>query len=114
MVANNPLPPDDKGQNGHIRDREGRFLPGTKGGPGNPYAKRIKELRQTLYGTITDQDIREVVLKLIELAKGGDTVAIRELLDRAVGKSAAVLDDKVLDMLAQRVKVIAIEETTSV
>ena len=33
-----------------------------------------------------EDDLRQVVTKLVELAKGGDLAAIRELLDRTMGK----------------------------
>lgn len=64
----------------------GRFAAGWRGGGGNPYAKKTAELRAALYATVTPDDIKAVVAKLIILAKEGDVVAIRELLDRTLGK----------------------------
>ncbi len=69
-----------------LRGEGGRFLPGTRGGPGNLMAKRTHELRTALYSAVTEADIAAAVRKLIELARGGDVVAIRELLDRTIGK----------------------------
>src|SRR5689334_20040804 len=68
------------------RDGNGRFLPGNRGGPGNPHAKKVAQLRSALLETVTPEDMRTIVLKLVEMAKGGDLPAIRELLERTLGK----------------------------
>jgi hypothetical protein len=74
--------------NGPIgRTAAGRFAAGNKGGPGNPHAKRVAELRAVLLGRIGDQDVQEVVDMLLRKAKGGDIQAAREVLDRALGRS---------------------------
>ena len=80
-------PPLPKGANG--RDEKGRFAQGWKGGPGNPLAKRVAQLRSMILEAVTEEDLRAVVVALIKKAKGGDVMAARELLDRLVGKSAA-------------------------
>ena len=68
------------------RDKRGRFGPGNKSGTGNPYAKRVAQLRSAMIATVTEQDIAEVITKMLELAKGGDMVAAKELLLRTLGK----------------------------
>jgi hypothetical protein len=73
------------GANG--RDGSGRFAKGNPGGPGNPHARRVSELRSALLGRISDQDIGQIVDTLLTKAKEGDLPAIREVLDRALGKS---------------------------
>lgn len=73
------------GANG--RGSGGRFAKGNPGGPGNPHSKRVNQLRSVLLGKISDQDIAEIVDTLLGKAKGGDLLAIREVLDRALGKS---------------------------
>lgn len=75
--------PSPNGDNG--RDTRGRFAKGNPGGPGNPLAKRVGELRAELLRTITPATIRAVVAKLIAKAKTGDAFAAREVLNRAVG-----------------------------
>jgi hypothetical protein len=35
---------------------------------------------------VTDEDLTAIVRKVVELAKGGDMAAIREVLTRTVGK----------------------------
>ncbi|MEM8875288.1 MAG: hypothetical protein AAGD32_13660 [Planctomycetota bacterium] len=72
------------------RDARGRFLKGCAGGPGNPDGKRLAKLRSVLLRSVSEQDIGRVVDRLIQLT--GDTdpkvrlLAIRELLDRTLGK----------------------------
>jgi len=74
--------------NGCGRDTKGRFVKGNVGGPGNPHAKRTNQIRQSLLAAVTPEDIQAIIRKLIERAKGGDVVAARELLQRAIGNAA--------------------------
>jgi hypothetical protein len=85
---NEGLGPTDKGAEGEGRDASsGRFVKGWKGGPGgDPYARRVAELRSALIRAVSVDDIRDVVLKLLETAKGGDVQAARLLLGYCVGK----------------------------
>lgn len=76
--------PSPNGANG--RGPDGRFAKGNSGGPGNPYAKRAAKLRSALYEAVTDDDLRAIVAKLVESAKGGDIAAAREVLDRLLGR----------------------------
>ena len=70
------------------RRSNGTFPAGNPGGPGNPYANRVGELRAALIDAITPADVSAVVAGLIESAKAGDVAAARELLDRVFGKAA--------------------------
>jgi hypothetical protein len=65
----------------------GRFAQGNLGGPGNPYARRTAALRSALLDAVTEQDIRAVARALLKRAKAGEIPAIRELLDRLLGKA---------------------------
>jgi hypothetical protein len=78
---NNPTP---NGANG--RSPNGQFAPGNPGGPGNPFAHRVAALRSALMDAITEDDLRAIVAILIAKAREGDAVAIREVLDRTIGK----------------------------
>ena len=69
------------------RDRSGRFAVGNKGGPGNPHARRTAKLRAVLLETITPEDVAAATRALVEQAKSGDLAAIKELLDRTIGKA---------------------------
>lgn len=67
------------------RDAKGRWLPGTKGGTGNPYAKRVNKLRGALLDAITEDDMREVIRAMVDQALGGDVAAAKVLFDRVLG-----------------------------
>ena len=69
------------------RTARGQFAQGNPGGPGNPYAKRVADLRAALLESVTEQDIRAVARALVKRAKEGEIPAIRELLDRLMGKA---------------------------
>lgn len=71
----------------HDRDKKGRFRAGNPGGPGNPYARRTSDLRQTLLGAVTQDDLLQIVDALVSKAKQGDITAAKELLDRLLGKA---------------------------
>ena len=77
---------DSQHNNGDGRDASGRFAPGNKGGPGNPFARKVGQLRAALLETVTEDDMRAVAAKLVQMARGGNLPAIRELLERTLGK----------------------------
>jgi hypothetical protein len=79
--------PSPNGHNG--RAINGQFAAGNAGGPGNPRNRQTAALRALLLDAVTFDDLRAVVAKLVEMAKAGDLAAIRELLDRTLGKSIA-------------------------
>jgi hypothetical protein len=77
--------PSASGPNG--RDPiSGRFLPGNAGGPGNPHAGRVAALRSALLATVSEEDLREILARLIEEAKAGSIAAAKEVLDRCLGR----------------------------
>ena len=84
------MKPSANGANG--RDGQGRFALGNPGGPGNPLAKRVAHARATIHETVSDDDLRDVIRALVELAKGGDLAAIREVFDRLCGKVRETAD----------------------
>ena len=97
-------PPSPNGANGHGPD--GRFTEGNAGGPGNPHARHVGMLRSALLKAVTEEDMEAVIAKLIELAKGGEIRAIKELLDRALGRpqEADLLDriERLEQLLSER------------
>jgi hypothetical protein len=68
------------------RDNRGRFAKGNRGGPGNPQAKRTAVLRAALADAVTAEDVRAIAKRLVIEAKSGDISAVRELLDRVIGR----------------------------
>lgn len=75
-----------KGVKGVKRDEKGRFLPGTRGGKGNPFAAQVNRLRSALLNAVSEKDVIEVVHALLDTAKGGDVAASKVLFDRVLGK----------------------------
>lgn len=86
LTCRNPQLSCENGENG--RDAGGRFAIGNAGGPGNPHAKRVAELRTMLLDAVTDDDLRAIIRALVARARDGDLAAIRELLDRIIGRPA--------------------------
>lgn len=82
--------PSPNGSNG--RDRSGRFASGNSGGPGNPHARQVAQLRSTMLRAVTAKDLRAITKALVEKAKAGDVMAAREVLDRCFGKPRQGID----------------------
>ncbi len=78
-------PPSPNGSND--RDSRGRFAKGNGGGPGNPFAGAVGRWRSALAQTVTEDDLRKVITKLVEQANAGQGWAVKELLDRTLGKA---------------------------
>ena len=74
------------------RDDRGRFTDGNSGGPGNPHGGTVARMRAALLEGVTEDDLREIVAVLVEKAKAGDARAIRELLDRVLGRPCQALE----------------------
>lgn len=66
----------------------GRFAPGNRLGRGNPLAGRAAKIRAELLRVLSPTEARRIAKRLLEQAKTGDLAAIRELLDRTIGKPA--------------------------
>ncbi len=60
---------------------------GNPGGPGNPHAGAVGRWRVMLTETVTAEDIRAVINVLLERAKAAEPWAVKELLDRCLGKA---------------------------
>ena len=85
MPYNAPmLQPSPTGSNG--RDGAGRFAPGNQVAKGNPHAKRVGALRTAMLDAVSEEDMRAIISKLVELAKAGSVQASREVLERCLGK----------------------------
>ncbi len=76
--------PSPNGANG--RDGRGRFLPGNRGGPGNPHVVQVNQLRSALLRAVSPKDIRAVIRKLVKMATAGNIEAAKLLMDRCIGK----------------------------
>ena len=67
----------------------GRFVAGNKCARGNPFARRVAELRQAVLDAVGPEDVKAVVAALLVLAKAGDVPAAKLVLDRALGPCEA-------------------------
>lgn len=84
--------PSTNGGNGS-RDARGRFVKGNAGGPGNPNAQHVAKLRDGFRSACSVADVRAICRKLVSMAKKGNLLAVREVLDRTIGKSVTTLDE---------------------
>jgi len=72
------------------RGPQGRFAQGNTGGPGNPFAKAVGQLRSALLAAVSKADIEAIVASLVKEAKAGNVAAAREVLDRCLGKPVEI------------------------
>ncbi len=93
---------DSNGANGD-RDDRGRFRKGNAGGPGNPNVTRLAQWRGALEAVMTPERLRAVFTRLLDAAEAGEPWAVKETLDRTIGRpgQADVLDR--LDRLEARI-----------
>ncbi|MFO0846448.1 MAG: hypothetical protein U0797_29445 [Gemmataceae bacterium] len=68
------------------RDSNGRFAKGNAGGPGNPFARRVAQMRSLALEKVTDDDLAAILKKMVELAKEGDIPAAKLVLQYTLGK----------------------------
>src|SRR5262249_36931438 len=68
------------------RSPNGRFDRGNQIGTGNPNARRIHENRKAVLEAVAPQDVVAIILKQVDLAKDGDTLAARFVADYVLGK----------------------------
>ena len=78
------MKPSPNGSNG--RNASGRFAKGNAGGPGNPYGRKVAKLRSAMLQAVTQADMKAIVKKLVDEAKGGNVRAAKEVIDRCLGK----------------------------
>jgi hypothetical protein len=86
-----PLPPSTP-HTANDRDDSGRFQKGCKGGPGNPFARKVATLRKSLLESVTEDDVAQLGRKLLAQALGSDVAAAKVLLSYIVGKPTEVVD----------------------
>jgi hypothetical protein len=80
------------------RDKNGRFTPGNQCGKGNPYARRMAELRLAALEELTAEDIRALMRRLHTQALGGDVPAATLLLRYALGRPPEAIDPDTVDL----------------
>jgi hypothetical protein len=88
--------PSANGLNG--RESNGQFTKGNKGGPGNPYARRVASLRTTLLEAVGDDGLAEIAKGMVSAAKGGDVAAAKLLFSYILGRPSAVIEPDHIDL----------------
>ena len=77
-------------------DLKSRFAKGNSGGPGNPYARQVVELRLELLERCTPERIGKIAEKMMELAEEGNVQAAKLIFQYVLGKPMdAVSPDRV-------------------
>jgi hypothetical protein len=84
------------------RQANGQFAKGNQFGPGNPFARKCAAFRAALMETVTDQDIKDIAVKLRDDAKAGDKAAIKLLFQYVIGKPQPAVDPDTLDVQEMR------------
>ena len=80
------------------RDARGRFVPGNPGGPGNPFARQVAQIRREILANLTSQDIYYIVETFKLKAIRGDLGAAKFLFQYAVGKPGDTVNPDTLDI----------------
>lgn len=92
--------PSTNGPNG--RDAGGRFLPGNSGGPGNPHARAAARLRSAMLAAVSEQDVCEIVGRIVADAKAGDLNAAKLVFAYAIGRPGEVVNPDRIELDAQK------------
>ena len=79
------------------RDERGRFASGNKGGPGNPFGRRLAAMREAVQRAVTVEAIEQLMGVLLGKAMAGDLGAAKLVLQYAVGKPKAVVEPDRMD-----------------
>ena len=89
-------------------ESNGRWAKGNKGGPGNPFARQVAQLRKVILDRLTREDLLAITEALLAKAKEGNVGAAKLLLAYGIGKPASAPDPDHLDgqELAQSVLVV--------
>jgi hypothetical protein len=84
--------------NGSGRDSKGRFTAGNPGGPGNPFARRVAQLRSVMLQCITDEDMQAITHAVLLKARNGDLQAVKLMYQYGIGKASDAVNPDTLDI----------------
>jgi hypothetical protein len=79
------------------RGSDGKFVKGNKGGPGNPFARKLAAMRRAFFAAVTKEDLAAIAQAMIEKAKAGDVAAARLVIQYTMGRPAEAVDPDRLD-----------------
>jgi hypothetical protein len=89
---------DKPGVGGKGRAADGKFSFGNKGGPGNPFARQVAQLRKALVDAVTVERIQAIAAKLLELAEAGNVQAAKLVFSYVLGKPQPMPEPDRLDV----------------
>ena len=79
-------------------DAKGHFARGNKGGPGNPFARQVGQLRKRIVEALGTERFDRVLEAVIVKAEAGDIPAAKLLFQYALGQPAAAVEPDRLDL----------------
>jgi hypothetical protein len=94
-TAAEPMPANN-GDGG--RDGKGRFKARNPGGPGNPFARQVAQLRSALIQRVTMEDMGVIADDLILKARNGNLAAIKLLFQYVIGKPTDAVNPDTIDI----------------
>src|SRR4029078_11796264 len=80
------------------RDARGRFTRGNAGGPGNPFGRRLAQLREVLLRSATEENVERLANVIMEKAFAGNMAAAKMLLQYWIGKPKEVAEPDRVDV----------------
>ncbi len=80
------------------REANGRFAKGNKGGPGNPFGRRLAAAREAALEVAGPEQIRAIMEAMVEKACNGDLGAAKFVFSYAVGKPAPMKEPDLVDV----------------
>jgi hypothetical protein len=90
--------PASKETNATGRESNGRFAKNNRGGPGNPFARQVAAFRACLINSVTEDDMKAIVYKLVDRARFGNLQAIKLLFSYLLGTPKPVVEPDELDL----------------
>lgn len=69
-----------------VRGAGGKFAKGNQSGSGNPVTKQIHDYRAALMAVVSFDRLKRIVEALAKKAEKGEPWAVKEILDRTMGK----------------------------
>jgi len=71
-----PKPVSAKADPAIKRGEAGKFLPGTKPGPGNPHASKVQRIKDIILNTVTPEDVVSMCRAMVKKAASGKTGSV--------------------------------------